>query len=346
MLKILLFYALSAGLFSSVEAQRTRQLSNERTPGVASSNSRNNSSVARQATSRPAPIRSFTNENRTPQSRPIQNVSRGTNVRPQATSGPARNMTGINSSQRTIVNRNGYNSYNAQNRMINNYDRYNYRHVNYNYGNVYGRRTMFMYGPRYTTIPHSFISINFGGYPYYYNRGYYYGYYGGYYQPIFPPFGLQIRVLPFGYNTIFMNAIPYYYYNGIYYRQSNNYYEVVDAPMGASVSVLPRGARSVFINGEKLYELNGTYYKSDRDERGNDVFIVVGKNGVINNTADEQINQNLSPESLEIGSIISQLPEGSKVVTINGQQLYETPDHIYLQEETTEGNLNYKVIGK
>ena len=54
--------------------------------------------------------------------------------------------------------------------------------------------------------------------------------------------------------------------------------------MGATVSSLPEGARSVVINGESLYELNGTYYKAERDENGNDVFIVVGKNGVINNT--------------------------------------------------------------
>jgi hypothetical protein len=202
-----------------------------------------------------------------------------------------------------------------------------------------------MYGPRYTIIPRSFISIHFGGHPYYYHRGYFYGYYSGYYRPIFPPFGLQISVLPFGYSTLFIGEIPFYYYNGIYYRQYDNSYQVVDAPMGATVNSLPRGARSVVINGEKLYELNGTYYKADRDANGNDVFIVVGKNGVINNT-DLQSDVFSSPNSLEMGDRIDQLPEGSKAVTVNGKQLYETPDHIYLQQESENGSSFYKVVGK
>jgi hypothetical protein len=355
-LKLFFLTVLSAGLLNSADAQRTRQLSQQRSSG----SSRNTASPTRQSAVRSAPVRSFSNSNRVSQPRISENISRNMTVRNQAASTPERSATSIqrrdnaavNFPERTTVSRNSYNSYSRQNRVIssnyryNNYRYNNYRYNNRYYGNVYGRRTMFMYGPRYRVIPHSFISIHFGGYPYYYDRGYFYGYYGGYYQPIFPPFGLQINVLPFGYSTIFLGSVPFYYYNGIYYRQNDNYYEVVDAPMGATVSALPKGARSVVINGEKLYELNGTYYKADRDEKGNDVFVVVGKNGVINNTADEQINQNLIPESLEIGDTINQLPEGSKVVTVNGQQLYETPDNIYLQEESVNGSVNYKVVGK
>jgi len=350
-LKIFILTALSAGLFSTADAQRTRQFSQSRTTRVSS----RDMSPTRQVVTRSAPVRNFSS-NRFSAPRQTANVSRNMTVRNQAST-PQRNSfersnTAINSRERTTAYRNGYNSYSSQNRIVSrNYGYNNYRssygYNNRYYGNVYGRRTVFMYGPRYTVIPHSFISINFGGHPYYYNRGYYYGYYAGYYQPIFPPFGLHISVLPFGYSTIFIGAIPYYYYNGIYYRQyDNSNYEVVDAPMGATVSALPKGARSVIINGEKLYELNGTYYKADRDSNGNDVFIVVGKNGVINNTADEQINQNYTPQSLQIGDIINQLPEGSKVVTVNGQQLYETPDNIYLQEESGNGSVDYKVVGK
>ena len=358
-LKIFFLTALSAGLHNSADAQRTRQLSQESTSRVSSGNSRNTSSPARQPATPSAPVRSFSN-NRVSQPRISENTSRNMTGRNQAASTPQRNTvsiqrrnnTIINSPERTTVSRNDYNSYSRQNRVIssnyryNNYRYNNNRYNNHYYGNVYGRRTMFMYGPRYSIMPHSFISIHFGGYPYYYDRGYFYGYYGGYYQPIFPPFGLHINVLPFGYSTIFLGPIPFYYYNGIYYRQNESYYEVVDAPMGATVSALPKGARAVVINGENLYELNGTYYKAGRDENGNDVFIVVGKNGVINNTADEQINQNPIPGSLEIGDTINQLPEGSKVVTVNGQQLYETPDSVYLQEESVDGSVDYKVVGK
>ena len=203
-----------------------------------------------------------------------------------------------------------------------------------------------MNGPRYRVIPSTFVSIHFGGNPYYYNSGFYYGYYGGYYQPIFPPFGLRISVLPFGYTRFFVGFDPFFYYNGIYYRQyDNNNYEVVDAPMGATVSSLPKGARSVVVNDEKLYELNGTYYKADRDSNGNDVFTVVGKNGVINNTPDAENNLNASLP-LQVGDMISQLPEGSKIVTINGRQLYETPDNIYLEQNSDNGVTQYKVVGK
>ena len=195
----------------------------------------------------------------------------------------------------------------------------NYAYNNYRYGNNYYRngynnyyrndysaRFVFMTGPRYRVIPRNSISIYFGGYP--------------------------------------------YYYNGIYYRQyENNDYEVVDPPMGATVYSLPQGAKSVILNGEKLYELNGTYYKEDRDSKGEVIYTVVGKNGEINNT-DESINQNNlpipAPANLQVGDIVNQLPEGSKIITINGAKMYVTPDDTYLKEESNGSNVQYRVVGK
>lgn len=349
--KICFLFLLPLGLLKTTDAQRIRQISQDRTSRAPS---RTFSSPSRQYTSRSAPTRSFSNNERTFEQRRTENLSRNMTSRTSAERPAVQRNTNVTSPERITAYRNSYNSYSRQNRMTvtdyrNNYrynnNRYNYYRSSY-YGNVYGRRTVFMYGPRYREIPHNFISIHFGGYPYYYHRGCFYGYYSGYYRLIFPPFGIRINVLPFGYNTIFIGSVPFYYYNGIYYRQFENYYQVVDAPMGATVSMLPQGARSVIVNGEKLYELNGTYYKADRDSKGNDVFVVVGKNGVINNTTDPQINMDNAPASLEVGDIISQLPEGSKVVTINGEQLYETPDNVYLQEVTSNGPVEYKVVGK
>ena len=116
--------------------------------------------------------------------------------------------------------------------------------------------------------------------------------------------------------------------------------------MGAVVNSLPSGARSVIINGEKLYELNGTYYKADRDENGNDVFVVVGKNGVVNNTLTDGSTMSTTPESLQIGDTFTQLPADSKIVTINGEQMYETPDNVYLKEQNNNGVIQYEVVGK
>jgi hypothetical protein len=325
MKKIFLIFLVSAlliGMSNLVQAQASRTFRGaDRNVRQPTNTSRNSNSFARRM-----PVRTF-NTNRT----------------------TYRNN---NSTRQNIESRNGYanqNFYSMENysyrRGYNNYrNRYNYYGSNY-YRNIYGRRTTFMYGPRYTMIPRTFISIRFGGNPYYYNGGMFYAYYSGFYQPIFPPFGIRIQVLPFGYTQFVVGTDPFFYYRGIYYRRFDNYYQVVDAPMGATVSSLPEGARSVIINGEKLYELNGTYYKADRDEKGNDIFIVVGKNGEVNNT-DTENNLSQSSDELNVGDMISVLPEGSKVVTINGQTLYETPDHVYLQQETQEGTVQYKVVGK
>lgn len=252
--------------------------------------------------------------------------------------------------QNRVINARNASVYNHYNN--NSYRNYSYRNYSYRNSVPYYSRDryyphFFSYGPRYTVLPRSFITIRFGGYPYYYNAGLFYGLYGGYYQPLFPPPGITISVLPFGYSRIFIGPDLFYYYNGIYYRQypDQSAYEVVDAPMGATVSSLPRGAKSVVLNGEKLYELNGTYYKEDRNYKGQPVYTVVGKHGEVNNTDGASENSGIPP-SLNNGDVISQLPEGSKTVTINGEKLYVTPDNIYLKEEARDNMVQYRVVGE
>ena len=325
------------GLMSASYAQRSGDSRGETARREPSSN---RASSERHMERRSAPVRTFN----TP--RQNQPVARNT---PSRTFNNNSNRTvtrNYNYNDRSIASRNNY-SNSARTYNITRTTNYRSYPESHYYGTVYGRRTYLMYGPRYSVIPHSFISIRFGGNPYYYNNGFYYGYYGGYYRPIFPPFGLQIGILPFGYSTLYYGGIPLYYYNGIYYRQYNNYYEVVDAPMGAIVSSLPQGIRSVSINGEQMYELNGTFYKAESDANGNTVYEVIGKNGVINNTnSDNQVQAAPQDDGTQIGDILNSLPENSKIVTVNGQQLYETPDNIYLQKLETDGNIQYKVVGK
>ena len=121
--------------------------------------------------------------------------------------------------------------------------------------------------------------------------------------------------------------------------------------MGATVSSLPKGAKSVVLNGEKLYELNGTYYKEGRNSKDEVIYTVVGKNGEINNS-DKVITllpaitmYATPPASLQMGDIVSQLPEGSKTVTINGEKMYVSPDDTYLKEESDGGVVQYRVVG-
>ncbi|MEO8112333.1 MAG: DUF6515 family protein [Ginsengibacter sp.] len=255
-----------------------------------------------------------------------------------------------NNNRNVVASNNSYrnNNYRNNNYRNNNYsNRNNYRNSYYSYNNNGGGRRFYVaYGPRYSYRPHNSISLYFGGFPYYYTEGLYYSYYSGYYQPVFPPFGIRISTLPFGYSRLYVGADPFYYYGGTYYRQyDDNNYEVVDAPMGATVSSLPNGAKSVLINDEKFYELNGTYYKEDRDSKGRTVYIVVGKNGEINNSVEAE-SGDYSASPLNNGDIVPELPEGSKIVTLNGEKLYLTPDDTYLREEANGDTVQYRVVGK
>jgi len=256
---------------------------------------------------------------------------------------------------RTVIVNNNYrmtsiNSYPAYSRYptVYSYGRGGYSFVRYNY---YAPRSYFYVGaPRYAVMPRSFVSITFGGYPYWYDGGCFYGYYGGYYQPVFAPIGIHVSILPFGYFPIYVGPGMYYYYNGIYYRRfqdRNDEYEVVDAPMGAVVKSLPKGATKVVLNGEKLYEFDGTYYKEGTNNKNEVVYTVVGKNGVINNT-DQQPQQQPAPTSHapQVGDEITALPDNSKQVTINGDVLYVTPDNLYLKAQTVDNTTTYKVVGR
>jgi Family of unknown function (DUF6515) len=401
---MILFTGLTVGVFNAADAQRGRDNSSRgnRESNVSSQRqsrggfsenrtfrqstvSRNNAFTPNRGNTRSyTPVtRSYTpNRVEGNRSYPQRNAVTRNDVRQSRRDNGARqnNMVASSAYSRNRGTSSRYNNYysnrtsnyryNTANSRYNNYSRYNnsYRYNTRYYGGGYynfnNRRYSFMYGSRYSFRPRTFISINFGGYPYYYNDGFFYGYYGGYYQPIFPPFGIHIGYLPYGYYSFYLGGYPYYYYNGIYYRQYDDYYEVVDAPMGASVYNLPKGAKSVILNGEKLYELNGTYYKEDRDSKGQTIYTVVGKNGEVNNTDQGDVNDaesNLNNEDnaandnaltvpqsspLQIGDIVNQLPEGSKVVTIKGEKMYVTPDDVYLKEKSDGSEVEYEVVGK
>ena len=372
--RILLAAGIAAGLFTGADAQRSRN------NGGSSGRENRGSGSYQQRSGGSAAVRTF------PQSRTPEN-NRGYSQRNERPFSVDRGNNNRFNQQRNVVRRDDVrsnrpstfsrewntnvvrNSAYSRGRVSPRYNNYyasnNYRYNNYRYGSGRGysggyytfhnRRYSYMYGPRYTIIPHSFISLRFGGNPYYFNNGFFYGYYSGYYQPIFPPVGIRISVLPFGYSSVFVGGYPYYYYNGIYYRQyDDDNYEVVDPPMGATVYNLPDGAKSVVLNGEELYELNGTYYREEKNSKGEITYTVVGKNGEVNNSDDELNNganndNNLTAplSSLQIGDVVTQLPEGSKAVTINGEKMYVTPDNTYLKEDVdNNGTVEYKVVGQ
>ncbi len=165
----------------------------------------------------------------------------------------------------------------------NNYSNYFHREYRRDYRGYGDSRYIFLKNRRYyRNYLLSWTRINYGGYPYFYDNGFYYSYYDVFYRPLFPPAGIYISSLPSGYYPFDLNSNNYYYYNGIFYRSHNNYFEVIDAPIGSIIPVLPAEAISVLINGERYFELNGTYFKELINYQGRNVYQVVGKYGELN----------------------------------------------------------------
>jgi hypothetical protein len=201
-------------------------------------------------------------------------------------------------------------------------------------------RVVVSIGGPYRTIP-------FGGLSYNYYNGYWYRPYGSSFHIILPPIGIRIGTLPIGYSPVFGPWGNYYYYNNVFYRQpvdNSNDYEVVDTPIGAQVPELPKGAEVRVIDAQKYYELDGTFYKEDLRD-GQIWYTVVGKNGVLSTDGDLD-DANAPADNLSNGDRISTLPDGSKLVNINGQDLYMAPNGNYYQKVIDGDNTWYEMVGK
>lgn len=210
-------------------------------------------------------------------------------------------------------------------------------------------------GQVFFNIPGPFISLQFGGNPYYYSGGLFYRPYGSYYSVAPPPFGIHINLLPRGYWPLTWGGYPYYYYNGIFYRQADRDYEVVQAPVGATVPAIPRDAGAVVIDGEKFYEYNGTYFKELIKPNGEIWYTVEGKHGVLNTDRNNSAAPapQPAPAAAEpannkpgIGDVIDKLPNDYKTVVINSKKYFVTPDNVYYEEFVDGKQVRYKVAGK
>ncbi|WP_147319799.1 DUF6515 family protein [Chitinophaga silvisoli] len=186
-----------------------------------------------------------------------------------------------------------------------------------------------------------------GGYyrsPYhYYPRPYYrpYRYYG-------MPIGFVVNVLPYGFLSFNTAWGPYYYADGYFYQPyvsegtQREQYQVVDPPMGVVIPSLPSGVNTVVIDGNTYYEKNGTYYQEILQDK-QVKYVVVGKNGQLDTGKAQEEQPAPAPEP----EVLEQLPNGSRGVEINGQQLYVSPDGMYYQEVTnTDNSRGYKLVGK
>ena len=174
---------------------------------------------------------------------------------------------------------------------------------------------------------------------FYYGGGYHYR--PSYYRPFYAPnFGIRLNILPFGYSPFFIGANQYYYSEGAYYRRYNDYYESVQPPLGAKAPVLPRSAQAVLIDGQTYYEDRGTYYQRTYNERGENLYEVVGTNGVLE--TDRPIQQQIEGE-LRNGTAIGNLPDGTQMVTQDGKSYFVTPSGEYFEQFVDENGKIYYV---
>jgi hypothetical protein len=192
----------------------------------------------------------------------------------------------------------------------------------------------------YRTAPQ--VGYGRGPVGYWGNHGYYYnnhGYYKSYYAP---RLGFTCSVLPYGYYPFYFGDFQYFYSDGLYYQYENDQYTVVEPPIGAQVTALPANAQSIMINGQQYYELNGVYYQPVTKDDGTVVYMIAGKDGVLNTTQDDQQQQ----QGPQIGDIVTQLPPDSRKIKVNGAKLYVSPDGVYYQEQVDQnGATTYKIVG-
>jgi hypothetical protein len=164
------------------------------------------------------------------------------------------------------------------------------------------------------------------------------GYYG------YPHLGFYLGVLPFGYYPFYWGSSLYYYYGGVFYSPyDNGGYQVTEPPVGAGVPDLPDDAQPIKIDGVQYYELDGVYYKESVDDKGKKVYVVAGKDGVLN-TGDEVTDPNAAVSAPQVGDIVNQLPDDCRKVSLNGKKYFVSPNNIYYEKVTgPDGNTAYRI---
>lgn len=171
-----------------------------------------------------------------------------------------------------------------------------------------------------------------------------YGFRGGFYRGYvgYPHVGFFIPVLPFGYSSFYWGPDEYYYYGGIFYLPNNRGFVVTVPPLGAAVPNLPDGAQAILIDGEQYYELNGVYYKQGTNDKGKKIYVVAGKDGILN-TGDAKENNNV--RTLKVGDVVSQLPDGCRKIYLNEKTYFVSPDDVYYTPFTSADNKKaYRVV--
>ena len=127
----------------------------------------------------------------------------------------------------------------------------------------------------------------------------------------YPTHRRVVRTLPRHHVRIVYRGMPYFYYSGIYYTMYGDEYIVVLPPRGFRISVLPVGHVRIVIGPRVYFYHSGVYYVECQSSS--------------NSEQDENYEVTQPPVGVEV----SELPEDSKKVTIDGQELFEYNDVFY-----------------
>jgi uncharacterized protein DUF6515 len=165
-----------------------------------------------------------------------------------------------------------------------------------------------------------------------------FGYYG------YPHLGFYLGALPYGYYPFYWGSSLCYYYGGVFYSPyDNGGYQVIAPPIGAAVPNLPDSASPIKIDGVQYYEANGVYYKEGLNDKGEKIYVVAGRDGVLN-TGDSVTDPNATDASPQVGDLVNQLPDGCRKVSLNGKKYFVSPDGIYYERVTDpNGNIAYRI---
>ncbi len=79
-------------------------------------------------------------------------------------------------------------------------------------------------------MPRGYISISFGGIPYFYYSGVFYQRGSSGFFMVGAPIGAIVYSLPVGYTRVVHSNTYYYCYDDVYYRKVPSGYQVVDSP--------------------------------------------------------------------------------------------------------------------
>ena len=165
-----------------------------------------------------------------------------------------------------------------------------------------------------------------------------FGYYG------YPHLGFYLGSLPFGYYPFYWGSSLCYYYGGVFYSPyDNGGYQVIAPPIGAAVPSLPDSAKPIKIDGVQYYEVDGVYYKDGVNDKGEKIFIVAGRDGVLN-TNESVTDPNATDAAPQVGDLVNQLPDGCRKVSLNGKKYFVSPDGIYYERVIDpNGNVAYRI---